>query len=68
MLAPSGVSGLYGKKDILEDLPPFLYGGGMIDDVTIAAMKLRVFCVHGGRYARQTGTLAGRLFSGVQFA
>lgn len=35
MLAPSGISGLYGKKEILEEMPPFLYGGGMIEDVTL---------------------------------
>ncbi|MFH1240702.1 MAG: cysteine desulfurase [Candidatus Diapherotrites archaeon] len=35
MLAPSGIGGLYGKKEILEEMPPFLYGGGMIEDVTI---------------------------------
>lgn len=28
--APSGVGVLFGKEDILEEMPPFLYGGSMI--------------------------------------
>ncbi len=34
MLAPMGVGVLYGKKEILEKMPPFLYGGDMIEYVT----------------------------------
>ncbi|MFA4936748.1 MAG: SufS family cysteine desulfurase [Patescibacteria group bacterium] len=30
---PSGIGALYGKKEILESLPPFLTGGHMIADV-----------------------------------
>ncbi|MEM5821092.1 MAG: cysteine desulfurase [Candidatus Aenigmatarchaeota archaeon] len=33
MLGPSGIGVLYGKKDLLEEMPPFLYGGDMIKDV-----------------------------------
>ncbi|RAK06657.1 cysteine desulfurase [Halanaerobium saccharolyticum] len=33
MLAPMGIGVLYGKKDLLEELPPFLKGGGMIEYV-----------------------------------
>lgn len=33
MLGPMGVGVLYGKKEILEKLPPFLFGGGMIKEV-----------------------------------
>ena len=35
MLAPMGVGVLYGKIDLLEDMPPFLYGGEMIETVTV---------------------------------
>ena len=35
MLAPLGIGVLYGKKDLLEKMPPFLSGGGMIADVTL---------------------------------
>ncbi len=34
MLAPMGVGVLYGKEDILNSMPPFLYGGDMIEYVT----------------------------------
>jgi len=33
MLGPMGIGVLYGKKDLLEKLPPFLRGGGMIEYV-----------------------------------
>jgi cysteine desulfurase / selenocysteine lyase len=33
MLGPTGVGVLYGKKKILEELPPFLWGGDMIKQV-----------------------------------
>ncbi len=35
MLAPMGVGVLYGKLELLEDMPPFLYGGEMIETVTV---------------------------------
>ena len=34
MLGPTGIGILYGKKEILENMPPFLAGGGMIREVT----------------------------------
>lgn len=33
MLGPSGIGILYGKKDLLESMPPFLGGGSMIHTV-----------------------------------
>lgn len=35
MLGPMGIGVLYGKKDILEKMDPFLRGGEMIDYVTV---------------------------------
>lgn len=35
MLGPSGVGVLYGKQSLLEEMPPFLGGGSMIDVVEI---------------------------------
>lgn len=35
MCGPTGVGFLYGRKHILEDMPPFLGGGEMISDVFI---------------------------------
>ncbi len=34
MLAPTGIGVLYGKKDLLEKISPFRFGGGMIKSVT----------------------------------
>ncbi len=34
MLGPTGVGCLYGKRDLLERIPPFLLGGDMIREVT----------------------------------
>ncbi len=33
-LGPMGIGVLWGRRDLLEDLPPFLTGGEMIDSVT----------------------------------
>ena len=33
MNGPMGIGVLYGKKALLEEMPPFLYGGDMIEDV-----------------------------------
>ncbi|MBI2558055.1 cysteine desulfurase [Candidatus Woesearchaeota archaeon] len=34
MLGPTGIGVLYGKKELLESMQPFLYGGEMIREVT----------------------------------
>ena len=34
MLAPMGIGVLYGKEELLDRMPPFLYGGEMIEYVT----------------------------------
>ncbi|MCD2199054.1 MULTISPECIES: aminotransferase class V-fold PLP-dependent enzyme [unclassified Halobacterium] len=34
MAGPTGIGGLYGKQEILEDMEPFLYGGDMIRRVS----------------------------------
>ena len=33
MLGPTGIGVLYGKKELLEEMQPFLYGGEMINEV-----------------------------------
>ncbi|MFN8577853.1 MAG: cysteine desulfurase [Candidatus Sericytochromatia bacterium] len=35
MCAPTGIGVLYGKYDILDSMPPFLMGGGMITTVSV---------------------------------
>ncbi|KPN31089.1 putative cysteine desulfurase 2 [Halolamina pelagica] len=34
MAGPTGIGGLYGRKQLLEEMEPFLYGGEMIQHVT----------------------------------
>ncbi|HWK92325.1 MAG TPA: SufS family cysteine desulfurase [Luteimicrobium sp.] len=36
MLGPTGVGALYGRRELLEALPPFLTGGSMVEVVTMA--------------------------------
>ena len=33
MLGPTGLGSLYGKRELLEEMPPFLFGGDMIREV-----------------------------------
>ncbi|GAA1143188.1 SufS family cysteine desulfurase [Nesterenkonia lutea] len=35
MVGPTGVGALFGKREMLEDLPPFLTGGSMVEVVTM---------------------------------
>jgi len=35
MLAPMGIGALYGRRELLEEMSPFLYGGGMVADVSL---------------------------------
>ncbi|MFN8440915.1 MAG: cysteine desulfurase [Caldilineaceae bacterium] len=35
MCGPTGIGGLYGKRELLESMPPFLGGGSMIRQVTM---------------------------------
>lgn len=37
MVGPTGVGALYGRRELLEDLPPFLTGGSMVEVVTMEA-------------------------------
>src|SRR3989344_1609222 len=34
MVGPTGIGVLYGKKELLQEMQPFLYGGEMINEVT----------------------------------
>ena len=34
MLGPTGIGVLYGREELLEKLPPFMFGGGMIKSVS----------------------------------
>lgn len=37
MLGPTGIGVLYGRRELLADMPPFLTGGSMIETVTMEA-------------------------------
>jgi cysteine desulfurase/selenocysteine lyase len=37
MLGPTGIGILWGRKELLDSMPPFLSGGGMINVVTLAS-------------------------------
>ncbi len=39
MLGPTGIGVLYGKRELLEDMQPFLYGGEMIREVRFEDTK-----------------------------
>ncbi len=39
MLAPTGIGVLYGRKELLETMQPFLFGGDMIKEVTFEESK-----------------------------
>ena len=39
MMGPTGVGVLYGKKELLEEMNPFLYGGDMISEVKFKGSK-----------------------------
>ncbi|MCS7247130.1 MAG: cysteine desulfurase [Anaerolineales bacterium] len=39
MCGPTGIGVLYGKRELLENMPPFLGGGDMIKKVTLGAFK-----------------------------
>jgi len=39
MLGPTGVGVLYGKKELLDQMPPFIMGGDMISEVHIQGAK-----------------------------
>ena len=40
MLAPMGIGVLYGKRELLEKMPPFLVGGEMIESVSLTGFTV----------------------------
>lgn len=39
MLGPTGIGVLYGKKELLEEMPPFMYGGDMVVEAKVEGCK-----------------------------
>lgn len=42
MLGPTGIGVLYGKKEILDKLPPFLSGGDMLENISLENKKCQI--------------------------
>ena len=55
MFGPSGVGVLYGKKEVLDGMPPWQGGGNMIEHVTF---ERSTFAAPPARFEAGTGTLA----------
>ena len=55
LFGPTGIGVLYGKREILEDMPPWEGGGNMITDVTL---ERSTFQPPPGRFEAGTGNIA----------
>ncbi|WP_306476725.1 family 2A encapsulin nanocompartment cargo protein cysteine desulfurase [Methyloversatilis sp.] len=55
IFGPTGIGVVYGKRDILEDMPPWQGGGNMIKDVTF---ERTIFHPPPGRFEAGTGNIA----------
>lgn len=58
MLGPFGIGGLFVKREILEDMRPFLTGGGMVSKV---AKNKTAFIEPPGRFEAGTPNIAGAI-------
>lgn len=56
LYGPTGVGVLYGRRELLEVMPPVLGGGGMITSVTLDESS---FCAPPHRFEAGTGNIAG---------
>jgi cysteine desulfurase/selenocysteine lyase len=66
MALPLGVGGLYARKEVIEPLEPFLYGGDMIKDVKPGVVEYKDLP---WRYTAGTPNILGTLATGygIQF-
>jgi cysteine desulfurase/selenocysteine lyase len=55
IFGPTGIGVVYGKRDVLEDMPPWQGGGNMIADVTF---ERTVFQPPPGKFEAGTGNIA----------
>ncbi|MGD6858565.1 MAG: aminotransferase class V-fold PLP-dependent enzyme [Enterobacteriaceae bacterium] len=42
MYGPTGIGVLYGKKKILENVDPLIFGGGIVNDLNIVKKKIKI--------------------------
>ncbi|UVJ56903.1 SufS family cysteine desulfurase [Trueperella pyogenes] len=62
MLGPTGIGALFGRKELLEALPPFLTGGSMVEIVT---MEKTTFAMPPARFEAGTQPVAQAVGLGV---
>jgi cysteine desulfurase/selenocysteine lyase len=55
IFGPTGIGAVYGKRDVLEDMPPWQGGGNMIADVTF---ERTVYQAPPSRFEAGTGNIA----------
>ncbi|GAB2552886.1 family 2A encapsulin nanocompartment cargo protein cysteine desulfurase [Nocardia heshunensis] len=55
LFGPTGIGAVYGKSEVLRDLPPWQGGGNMISDVTV---ERSLFQPPPGRFEAGTGNIA----------
>ncbi|MFB8006500.1 family 2A encapsulin nanocompartment cargo protein cysteine desulfurase [Nocardia sp. NPDC056000] len=55
LFGPTGIGAVYGKSEVLQDVPPWQGGGNMISDVT---MERSLFQPPPGRFEAGTGNIA----------
>ncbi|QOR46749.1 cysteine desulfurase [Trueperella pecoris] len=62
MLGPTGIGALYGRKELFEAMPPFLFGGSMVEIVT---MEKTTFAMPPARFEAGTQAVAQAVGLGV---
>ncbi|MEI9811520.1 MAG: family 2A encapsulin nanocompartment cargo protein cysteine desulfurase [Acidobacteriota bacterium] len=62
VFAPTGIGVLYGKEDLLNQMPPWQSGGNMISDVTF---ERTLYQNAPGRFEAGTGNIAGAVGLGA---
>jgi cysteine desulfurase/selenocysteine lyase len=62
VFAPTGIGVLYGKEDLLNQMPPWQGGGNMIKDVTF---EKTTYHAAPGRFEAGTGNIAGAVGLGA---
>ncbi|MEG8177071.1 cysteine desulfurase [Nocardia terpenica] len=62
VLGPTGIGALYGKSELLRDMPPWQGGGNMITDVTL---ERSLYQAPPGRFEAGTGSIADAVALGT---
>ncbi|ATL69274.1 family 2A encapsulin nanocompartment cargo protein cysteine desulfurase [Nocardia terpenica] len=62
LFGPTGIGAVYGKSEVLQDIPPWQGGGNMISDVTL---ERSLFQPPPGRFEAGTGNIADAIGLGA---